>query len=88
MAVEPVSVRNGTMVSAATSLCRLAWHPNGAGAAQMVMPGWHRKGCLPRHLDTERQGFTHNIAQEVLPTGEAVHDIMMKAVGDGGLEDG
>ena len=62
----------------------------------MVMPGWHRKGCLPRHLDTERQGFTHNIAREVLPTGEAmerlafpyefgegdaaVHDIMMRKI--------
>ena len=69
MAVEPVSVRNGTM---------------------MVMPGWHRKGCLPRHLDTERQGFTHNIAQEVLPTGEALERLAFPynfAAGDAAVHD-
>ena len=41
-------------------------------------------------MDTERQGFTHNIAQEVLPTGEAMERLAFPydfAAGDAAVHD-
>jgi hypothetical protein len=58
-----------------------------------VLPGYHRRGCLPRFHDHERGGFNHNIRADALPPADvldrlkvdyefsagtgAVHDIMM-----------